>query len=178
MLHLSRSLTENRLTQQNGTTAFRELNSRMYTCTFISHPQIALSLHTWTVAIASTPPEAPSKWPIMDFVELTFNCTKVWVNLEILHMSGSQCSFEHQHTTTIWLSSNPMCKPTRSMAKCHPRAWKHSKPQKVSCRMFLQLKFSWWRWFPPQHSFQRNGWEPCTPANHPLVLKLHGHSHN
>lgn len=31
--------------------------------------------HTWIVAMASTAPAAPSKWPIIDLVEFTLSCT-------------------------------------------------------------------------------------------------------
>jgi len=58
-----------------------EATSSIYTWTSIYHLSITFNLHTWIVAIASTPPEAPSKWPIMDFVELTFSCTKSTNNL-------------------------------------------------------------------------------------------------
>lgn len=38
--------------------------------------QMTFAYCTCTVATASTAPAAPSRWPIIDFVELTRNCIK------------------------------------------------------------------------------------------------------
>ncbi len=99
--------------------SFQEKQSSIYTWTSIYHPSITFNLHTWTVAIASTPPEAPSKWPIMDFVELTFSCTKSTNNL----LYSTHHNNLPQHET--------LCETlTRSMLKCRSRAWIHSKQKK------------------------------------------------
>ena len=74
------------------------------------------------MATASTPPAAPSRWPVIDFVELTAS-RRAWSPKTVLMARVSVVSLSSVDVPwalTYWTSSGPI--PASSMARCMTRA--------------------------------------------------------